>query len=154
MKTKLYDWKVDEVLQTAEDRALYIQTAIDTNDSAYLAKALGNVSRIEGEKRIARIGTANSLVKPSTIFRLCSVLLCSKNSSSRKFIRQNLFAAGLVVFDSHNPAELQIYIAASMARNVRLPAQPFFWCAGKKQLINLLISWCRIIILQYTIAKT
>ena len=55
MKTKLYDWKVDEVLQTAEDRALYIQAAIGTNDSAYLAKALGNVSRIEGEKRIARM---------------------------------------------------------------------------------------------------
>ena len=45
INSKLHDWKIDEVLQTAEDRALYIQAAIDTNDSAYLAKALGNVSK-------------------------------------------------------------------------------------------------------------
>lgn len=54
MKTKLQDWKIDEVLQTPEDRAIYIQAAIDENDPAYLAKALGNVSRIEGEKRVAK----------------------------------------------------------------------------------------------------
>lgn len=54
MKTKLYDWKIDEVLQTPEDRATYIQAAMDAHDSAYLAKALGNVSRIEGEERIAK----------------------------------------------------------------------------------------------------
>lgn len=54
MKTKLHDWKIDEVLQTPEDRAIYIQAATDTHDPAYLAKALGNVSRIEGEERIAK----------------------------------------------------------------------------------------------------
>ena len=54
MKTKLYDWKIDEVLKTPEERAIYIQAAMDELDSAYLAKALGNVSRIEGEERIAK----------------------------------------------------------------------------------------------------
>lgn len=55
MKTKLQDWKIDEVLQTPEDRAIYIQAAIDEKDPAYLAKALGNVSRIEGEERVAKL---------------------------------------------------------------------------------------------------
>lgn len=54
MKTKLHDWRIDEVLKTPEDRAIYIQAAMDEHDPAYLAKALGNVSRIEGEERIAK----------------------------------------------------------------------------------------------------
>lgn len=54
MKTKLHDWRIDEVLKTPEDRAIYLQAVMDEHDPAYLAKALGNVSRIEGEERIAK----------------------------------------------------------------------------------------------------
>jgi len=54
MKTKLYDWKLEDNLKTPEQRAAYIEAAIEENDPEFLTVALGEVAKIEGMSAVAR----------------------------------------------------------------------------------------------------
>lgn len=54
MKTKLYDWKLDDNLKTPEARAAYIEAAMEENDPEFLAVALGEVAKAEGMSVVAR----------------------------------------------------------------------------------------------------
>ncbi len=54
MKTKLSDWKVENALNTPEERAAYIEAAIEENDPEFLSVALGDVARAEGMSKVAR----------------------------------------------------------------------------------------------------
>ncbi len=54
MKTKLYDWNVEDALKTPEERAAYIEAAIEENDPEFLSIAIGDVARAEGMSKVAR----------------------------------------------------------------------------------------------------
>ncbi len=54
MKTKLYNWNVNDALKTPEDRAAYIEAAMAENDPEFLTVALGDVAKAEGMSKIAR----------------------------------------------------------------------------------------------------
>lgn len=47
-------WDVAEFLETEEDITAYLEAALEENDPAYFAKALGNVARAKGMSQIAR----------------------------------------------------------------------------------------------------
>lgn len=48
MKTKLYNWNVNDALKTPEDRAAYIEAAMAENNPEFLTVALGDVAKAEG----------------------------------------------------------------------------------------------------------
>ena len=54
MKTKLYNWSAEDALKTPEERAAYIEAAMEENDPAFLAIALGDVAKAEGMSKVAR----------------------------------------------------------------------------------------------------
>ena len=54
MKTKLYNWNVNDALKTPKDRAAYIEAAMAENDPEFLTVALGDVAKAEGMSKIAR----------------------------------------------------------------------------------------------------
>ena len=54
MKTKLYKWKIEDSLKTPEDRAAYIEAAMEENDPEFMAIALGDVAKAEGMSKVAR----------------------------------------------------------------------------------------------------
>ena len=54
MKTKLYKWNVEDYLKTPEDRASYIEAAMEENDPEFMSIALGDVARAEGTSKVAR----------------------------------------------------------------------------------------------------
>jgi len=51
MKTKLYDWKLEDNLKTPEQRAAYIEAAIEENDPEFLTVALGEVALLPNRLR-------------------------------------------------------------------------------------------------------
>ena len=51
---KLYDLKIENTLKTPEERAAYIDAAIEENDPEFLAIALGDVAKAEGMSKVAR----------------------------------------------------------------------------------------------------
>jgi DNA-binding phage protein len=57
MKVKLYDWKIDDYLKTPEERAFFLEAALEEaikeKDYAFFAKALGDVARVMGGNPIA-----------------------------------------------------------------------------------------------------
>lgn len=55
MKEKLYDWKIDDYLKTPEERAAYIEAAVEENDLAFLAQALADVARATENPRGAAV---------------------------------------------------------------------------------------------------
>ena len=55
MKVKLTDWKIDDYLKTPEERAAYIEAAIEENDPAFLAQALADVARAAGKVKLEQV---------------------------------------------------------------------------------------------------
>ena len=55
MKVKLTDWKIDDYLKTSEERAAYIEAAIEENDPAFLAQALADVARAAGKAKLEHV---------------------------------------------------------------------------------------------------
>ena len=55
MKVKLTDWKVDDYLKTPEERAAYIEAAVEENDPAFLAQALADVARAAGKAKLEHL---------------------------------------------------------------------------------------------------
>ena len=53
MKTKLHDWKIDDYLKTPEERAAYIEAAIEENDPSFFAQALSDVAKATGKRDLA-----------------------------------------------------------------------------------------------------
>ena len=57
MKAKTTEWKIDDYLKTPEDRAFYLEAAIEEavrdNDMAFIATALSDVARAIGEGSVA-----------------------------------------------------------------------------------------------------
>lgn len=57
MKVKLTDWNIQDYLKTPEDRALYLEAAIEEavkdNDMDFLAEAFGDVARAMGGGNVA-----------------------------------------------------------------------------------------------------
>ena len=62
MKTKLYNWNVNDALKTPEDRAAYIEAAMAENDPEFLTVALGDVAKAEGMSKIARKANVTSVL--------------------------------------------------------------------------------------------
>ena len=58
MREKLYDWKIDDYLKTPEERAAYIEAAVEENDLEFLAQALADVAKAAGNPRGAAIMAA------------------------------------------------------------------------------------------------
>jgi len=54
MKAKLYKWDITSELKTPEDRAAYIEAAMEANDPEFMAVALGDVAKAEGMSKVAR----------------------------------------------------------------------------------------------------
>lgn len=54
MKTKLYKWNIEDSLKTPEDRAAYIEAAMEANDPEFMSIALGDVAKAEGMSKVAR----------------------------------------------------------------------------------------------------
>lgn len=54
MKTKLYKWNIEDSLKTPEDRAAYIEAAMEENDPEFMTIALGDVAKAEGMSKVAR----------------------------------------------------------------------------------------------------
>ena len=57
MKVKFSEWKIDDYLKTPEQRAFYLEAAIEEavkeNDMDFLAEALGDVARAIGGGNVA-----------------------------------------------------------------------------------------------------
>lgn len=57
MKPTLTDWNIQDYLKTPEDRAFYIEAAIEEavkdNDMRFLAEAFGDVARAIGNGEVA-----------------------------------------------------------------------------------------------------
>ena len=51
---KLYNWNIEDNLKTPEERAAYIDAAMEENDPEFLKIALGDVARAEGMSKVAR----------------------------------------------------------------------------------------------------
>ncbi len=58
MKTKLYDWNIEDYLRTPEERAAYIEAAVEENDLAFLAQALADVAKATKNRRGAAVMSA------------------------------------------------------------------------------------------------
>ncbi len=54
MKPKLYNWNIESELKTPEDRAAYIEAAMEEHDPEFMVIALGDVARAEGMSKVAR----------------------------------------------------------------------------------------------------
>lgn len=57
-RTKLPVWKIGDSLKTPEERAAYIEAAIEENDLAFLAQALADVAKATKNRRGAAIMSA------------------------------------------------------------------------------------------------
>ena len=57
MNTTLTEWNIQDYLKTPEDRALYLEAAIEEaardNDMRFLAEAFGDVARAVGGGKVA-----------------------------------------------------------------------------------------------------
>jgi probable addiction module antidote protein len=53
-KTTTYEWDPARYLETDEDMAAYLQAALDEDDPALIAAALGDIARAKGMTVIAR----------------------------------------------------------------------------------------------------
>ena len=53
-KTKTVPWDAAEYLETEEDMAIYLEAALEENNSALVAAALGDIARAKGMTQIAR----------------------------------------------------------------------------------------------------
>ena len=51
---KLYNWNIEDNLKTPEERAAYIDAAMEENDPEFLKIALGDVARAEGMSKVAK----------------------------------------------------------------------------------------------------
>ena len=51
---KLYNWNIEDSLKTPEERATYIEAAMEENDPEFLTVALGDVARAEGMSKVAK----------------------------------------------------------------------------------------------------
>lgn len=54
-RTKFTEWKIEDGLKTPEERAFYIEAAIEENDIEFLAQALADVARAESNPRGAAV---------------------------------------------------------------------------------------------------
>jgi probable addiction module antidote protein len=54
MKVRTCLWDPAEHLKSEEDMALYLEAALEENDAALVAAALGDISRAKGMTRIAK----------------------------------------------------------------------------------------------------
>jgi len=54
MKPTLYNWNIESELKTPEDRAAYIEAAMEEHDPEFMVIALGDVARAEGMSKVAR----------------------------------------------------------------------------------------------------
>jgi probable addiction module antidote protein len=54
MKNKTKIWDAAQYLETEEDMAAYLEAALDENDPALVAAALGDIARAKGMTQIAR----------------------------------------------------------------------------------------------------
>jgi probable addiction module antidote protein len=52
--TKTHPWDAAEYLQSEEDMAAYLEAALEENDPALVAAALGDICRAKGMTQIAR----------------------------------------------------------------------------------------------------
>lgn len=70
MKTKLHDWNIADYLKTPEERAAYIEAAMDENDPSFFAQALADVASATGKRNLALamsgIAAYMSAVAPSS----------------------------------------------------------------------------------------
>jgi probable addiction module antidote protein len=53
-KTQTVPWDAAEHLETEEDMAIYLEAALEENDPALVAAALGDIARAKGMSQIAR----------------------------------------------------------------------------------------------------
>ncbi len=53
-KTKTRRWDATEHLKTGEDRAAYLEAALEGDDPAFVSAALGDIARAKGMAEIAR----------------------------------------------------------------------------------------------------
>jgi len=53
-KTQTFPWDPAEHLETEEDMAIYLEAALEENDSALVAAALEDIARAKGMTQIAR----------------------------------------------------------------------------------------------------
>lgn len=53
-KTQTVPWDATEHLETEEDMAIYLEAALEENDPALVAAALGDIARAKGMTQIAR----------------------------------------------------------------------------------------------------
>ena len=53
-KTQTVPWDAAEHLETEEDMAIYLEAALEENNSALVAAALGDIARAKGMTQIAR----------------------------------------------------------------------------------------------------
>lgn len=57
MKVKLTDWNIQDYLKTTEDRAFYLEAAIEeaakTSDMKFLAEAFRDVAQATGGEKVA-----------------------------------------------------------------------------------------------------
>jgi probable addiction module antidote protein len=53
-KTKTLPWDAAEHLATEEDRAAYLEAALEDGDPALVAAALGDIARAKGMTQVAR----------------------------------------------------------------------------------------------------
>ena len=54
MKNRIKIWDAAQYLETEEDMAAYLEAALEENDSALVAAALGDIARAKGMTQIAR----------------------------------------------------------------------------------------------------
>ncbi|MFY9821446.1 MAG: addiction module antidote protein [Thermoanaerobaculia bacterium] len=53
-KTQTFPWDPAEHLETEEDMAIYLEAALEDNDPALVAAALGDIARAKGMTQVAR----------------------------------------------------------------------------------------------------
>lgn len=53
-RTQTVPWDAAERLETEEDMAIYLEAALEQNDPALVAAALGDIARAKGMTQIAR----------------------------------------------------------------------------------------------------
>ena len=89
MKVKLTKWNIQDHLKTSEDRAFYIEAAIDEaieyNDPGFLAEALGDVARAMGGG-----GMAAFFVGVSTGLGNMSAAVAAPKMARRKTAKRRL----------------------------------------------------------------
>ena len=66
MKPKLYNWNIESELKTPEDRAAYIEAAMEEHDPEFMVIALGDVARAEGmsKGKTFLYGVLSGVVEP------------------------------------------------------------------------------------------